>query len=418
MAEDGKLKIDSMMVMILVSRSVTGAEGTIDGRKQSINKSKSWKIRETGDKEVNMETRDSDDALVCCGSYYGFSCIVPCYILQSRAKKVQATLHWTLKDVMYIPGLKKRLISVGIGMNMLASKGNVPDVRKSNEHGASCRGSEDVMADSVSTAYLIYRIPYVLIGLRILEKEWQGEDTSLAHLKVFGCNSFVKEKDVYREAMKCIFIGSGSDEMRYNFQDMKSHQVYNQPSMTAENPAKNESIVAEHGLSSKITQILCGCSDTSEGSENSRSFKDSGRSYEEYYEDGASSKEGGSKTPHIYKEFDSSCEESKVLQLGKACLDNDKRGVLIFVEDSWNEEPCRDVHQVKENQEKDKIESKQDKNGKRGEAEKSLKQLQLKEEEKPKKTKKEWPKTHTRIKSYASLKKEEKKMAKSEIPPK
>nr|GFA89477.1 hypothetical protein [Tanacetum cinerariifolium] len=54
----------------------------------------------------------------------------------------------------------------------------------------------------------------------------------------------------------------------------------------------------------------------------------------------------------------------------------------------------------KENQEKDKIGSKPDKNGKRGKAEKSLKQWQLKEEEKPKKTKKEWPKTHTRIKSY------------------
>nr|GEW23154.1 E3 SUMO-protein ligase SIZ1-like [Tanacetum cinerariifolium] len=44
--------------------------------------------------------------------------------------------------------------------------------------------------------------------------------------------------------------------------------------------------------------------------------------------------------------------------------------------------------EVKENQEKDKIGSKPDKNGKRGEAGKSQKQLQLKEEEKPKKTKK------------------------------
>nr|GEU54463.1 putative reverse transcriptase domain, ribonuclease H-like domain, aspartic peptidase domain protein [Tanacetum cinerariifolium] len=55
---------------------------------------------------------------------------------------------------------------------------------------------------------------------------------------------------------------------------------------------------------------------------------------------------------------------------------------------------------VKENQENDKIGSKPDKNGKRGEAGRSQKQLQLKEEEKPKKTKKEWPKTHVRIKSY------------------
>nr|GEZ22174.1 hypothetical protein [Tanacetum cinerariifolium] len=65
--------------------------------------------------------------------------------------------------------------------------------------------------------------------------------------------------------------------------------------------------------------------------------------------------------------------------------------------------PVYDINglaRVKENQEKDKIGSKPDKNGKRGEAGKSQKPLQLKEEEKPKKTKKEWPKTHTRIESY------------------
>nr|GEV75047.1 hypothetical protein [Tanacetum cinerariifolium] len=55
---------------------------------------------------------------------------------------------------------------------------------------------------------------------------------------------------------------------------------------------------------------------------------------------------------------------------------------------------------VKEKQENDKIGSKPDKNGKLDEAGKSLKQWQLNEEEKPKKTKKEWPKTHTRINSY------------------
>nr|GEY83975.1 hypothetical protein [Tanacetum cinerariifolium] len=66
------------------------------------------------------------------------------------------------------------------------------------------------------------------------------------------------------------------------------------------------------------------------------------------------------------------------------------------------------VDNVKEYQENDKIESKPDKNGKRVEARKSLKQLQLKEEEKPKKIKKEWPKTHTRIKSYSRLKKRRK----------
>nr|GEV01350.1 ribonuclease H-like domain-containing protein [Tanacetum cinerariifolium] len=51
---------------------------------------------------------------------------------------------------------------------------------------------------------------------------------------------------------------------------------------------------------------------------------------------------------------------------------------------------------VKEKQENDKIGSKPGKNGKRGEAGKSLKQLQWIKEEKPKKTQKEWSKTHTR----------------------
>nr|GEY14589.1 hypothetical protein [Tanacetum cinerariifolium] len=54
------------------------------------------------------------------------------------------------------------------------------------------------------------------------------------------------------------------------------------------------------------------------------------------------------------------------------------------------------VAAVKENQEKDKIGSKPDKNGKRVESGKSLKQLQWIKEEKPKKTQKEWSKTHTR----------------------
>ncbi|GJS38457.1 retrovirus-related pol polyprotein from transposon TNT 1-94 [Tanacetum coccineum] len=206
-----------------------------------------------------------------------------------------------------------------------------------------------------------------------------------------------------------------------------------------ENLVENDSIVAEHGLSSKITQSPGGSSDTSEGSENSGSFKDSGRSNEEYSEDGASSKEGSFETPHVrrstresrapvryspsanyllltengelesYSEALSSKEfvqwkkaiNEEMVSLEKnqtwslvilpdgerrAYKASQKRGfsaswagrkprvqiegnsvrtdssieangsdmaefnkpkwVLIFVEDSWNEEPCSDVHQV------------------------------------------------------------------------
>ncbi|GKD70941.1 hypothetical protein Tco_1325031 [Tanacetum coccineum] len=182
---------------------------------------------------------------------------------------------WTLKDVR-------------IGMKMLASKGNAPAIRKvyiyfcklgglgkqkklsfimskktrklqrleqvhiegygptfiasiAESMGLRAAAPKMLWADLVGTAYLIYLILYVLIGLRISEEEWRGKDTSLAHLK-------------------------------------------------------NDSIVAEHGLSSEITQSLGGSSDTSEGSENSGNFKDSGRSNEEYSEDATSSKEGGFET--------------------------------------------------------------------------------------------------------------------------
>ncbi|GJU05862.1 retrovirus-related pol polyprotein from transposon TNT 1-94 [Tanacetum coccineum] len=76
------------------------------------------------DKEVNQAARDSDDTLVCCVEN-----TVEDRIMDSGAS-FQATLFakksvrdvilktsfgtsWTLKDVRYIPNLKRRLISVG-----------------------------------------------------------------------------------------------------------------------------------------------------------------------------------------------------------------------------------------------------------------------------------------------------------------
>ncbi|GJW59033.1 retrovirus-related pol polyprotein from transposon TNT 1-94, partial [Tanacetum coccineum] len=85
--------------------------------------------------------------------------------------------------------------------------------------------------DSVTTAaYLINRGPSVPLGFRIPEEEWQGKEVSLAHLRVFGCDSYVKVKDVARDkldakSVKRTFIGYGSDEMGYRFWDSKSHKV-------------------------------------------------------------------------------------------------------------------------------------------------------------------------------------------------
>ncbi|GKF42878.1 retrovirus-related pol polyprotein from transposon TNT 1-94, partial [Tanacetum coccineum] len=85
--------------------------------------------------------------------------------------------------------------------------------------------------DSVTTAaYLINRGPSVPLRFRIPEEEWQGKEVSLAHLRVFGCDSYVNVKDVARDkldakSVKCTFIGYGSDEMGYRFWDSKSHKV-------------------------------------------------------------------------------------------------------------------------------------------------------------------------------------------------
>ncbi|GJW59907.1 retrovirus-related pol polyprotein from transposon TNT 1-94 [Tanacetum coccineum] len=153
------------------------------------------------------------------------------------------------------------------------------------------------------------------LGFRILKEDWQRKEVSLAHINVFGCDSYVKVKDVANDkldakAMKCTFIGYSSDEMGYRFYDMKGHKVvrstnitFNKDSLYGSKAATdfsnltgpnqkgqvvleycldnlaNDSIVAEHGLSSKITQS----------------------SDEEGFDYGASFKDGGSGPPHVQR---------------------------------------------------------------------------------------------------------------------
>nr|GEU73349.1 retrovirus-related Pol polyprotein from transposon TNT 1-94 [Tanacetum cinerariifolium] len=136
--------------------------------------------------------------------------------------------------------------------------------------------------DSVSTNYLIYYIPYVLIGLRIPEEECRGKDTSLAHLKAAA-------------QMK----GDTAFGIRRVTSLMKPIQKSQVVLVDIpKNLAENDNIVAKHELSLEITQSPGGSSDTSEGSENNGSFEDSGRSDEEDSKDRASSNEGGFETLH------------------------------------------------------------------------------------------------------------------------
>ncbi|GKD06073.1 hypothetical protein Tco_1181047 [Tanacetum coccineum] len=248
----------------------------------------SSKLVATRGKEVNMVAGDSDDALVCCventvedrimdsgASFHATYCKDVLERFKLRSGKVRLADDKTL-DIVGIGdvvlktffGTSWTLEDVRIGMNMLASKGNILDVWKvarwfgEAEESFLHNVSEDketaetasgvvrargfkaestrirveapkmLWADSVSTTYLIYRIPYVLIGLRILREEWRGKDTSLTHSKVFGYDLFVKVKDVCGEAMKYTFIGNSLDEMRYSFRDTKSHQVIRSKDIT------------------------------------------------------------------------------------------------------------------------------------------------------------------------------------------
>ncbi|GJS81230.1 hypothetical protein Tco_0747771 [Tanacetum coccineum] len=142
--------------------------------------------------------------------------------------------------------------------------------------GLRAEAPKMLWAYKVSTAYVIYLIPYVSIGLCIPEEEWLGKDTSLAHLKAAAqmkCDTAFEIRRVTRLS-KAVILHLWTRFME----------------------PENDSIVVEHRLSLEIIQSPGGSLDTSEGSKNGLSFEDSVRSDEEESEDGASSKEGGSKT--------------------------------------------------------------------------------------------------------------------------
>ncbi|GJU45327.1 putative ribonuclease H-like domain-containing protein [Tanacetum coccineum] len=164
--------------------------------------------------------------------------------------------------------------------------------------------------DSVNTTtYLINYGPSVPLGFYIPKEEWQGKEISLVHLRVFGCDSYVKVKDVARDNLDAKSVNRDvtfNEDSLYEAKAATDSRNLTKPNqkdqVVLEDSLKNlanKSIVAEHGLSLEITQSPSRSSDTSEGFENSGSFKDSRRSDEEDSKYGASSEEGGFETPYI-----------------------------------------------------------------------------------------------------------------------
>nr|GEV81994.1 putative ribonuclease H-like domain, GAG-pre-integrase domain protein [Tanacetum cinerariifolium] len=297
------------------------------------------KLVASRDKKVNQAARDSNDALVCFvvntiedriidsyASFHATYCKEESERFKLRFGRVRLADDKTLDiagvwDVILKTsfGTSWTLKDVRIGMSMLASKGNVLDVWK-----VKCLKFDN--GGEYSSGLIKFCVKNRIVMLKMVPKTPLRFGVAERLSRTFRAEI----TRIRAKAPKMLWadsVSSSSDKMQYSFQDTKSHQVirsrditfvdsiYGAKSVTdsssltkpiqkiqvvlvdiSYNLALNDSILAELGLSLEITQSPGGSSDTSEGSENSRSFEDSGRSHEEYFKDGASSKEGGFET--------------------------------------------------------------------------------------------------------------------------
>ena len=86
-------------------------------------------------------------------------------------------------------------------------------------------------ADAVNTAaYLINRGPSVPLKFKLPEEVWTGKELKYSHLRTFGCTAYVhvdpeKRDKLDAKAVKCYFIGYGSDMFGYRFWDEKNMKI-------------------------------------------------------------------------------------------------------------------------------------------------------------------------------------------------
>ncbi|GKD17652.1 hypothetical protein Tco_1206810 [Tanacetum coccineum] len=245
------------------------------------------KLVASSDKEVNQAARDSDDALVCCIKNtikdrimdYGASfCATYCKEELERFKlrsgkvcladgktldiagvgdvvpKTSFGTNYTLKDVriVMLKMVPETPIQFGVAERLSRTF-------RAESTRLRAEAPKMLWADSVSTAYLIYRIPYIPIGLRIPKEEWRGKDIGLAHLKAAAqmkCDTAFEIRRVTR-----LFEAEISHlwTQIYGAKSLTDSSILTKPIQKSqevlvyipENLAENGSIVAKHGLSSK-----------------------------------------------------------------------------------------------------------------------------------------------------------------------
>ncbi|GJZ68615.1 retrovirus-related pol polyprotein from transposon TNT 1-94 [Tanacetum coccineum] len=305
--------------------------GTTEGRKQYRNKSKSWKIGQIKVKEVNQAARDSDDALVCCventvedrimdsgASFHATYCKEEFERFKLRSSKVRLkdnkTLDiasvrdvilktsfgtsWTLKDVRYIPSLKRRLISVG----QLDEEGY--HVGFGDQQWKVTKGSLVVAhGNKRGSLYMVEVHPEGIGAIINGSGSAAVEDKELQRLKQVhtessGLHLLHQSEDpatMILLSKTALGVANGIVMLKMVLETPLQFGVAERLSRTFR--AKSTGICVEAPKMLWADSNPGGSSDTSEGSENSGSFEDSRRSDEEYSEDGASSNEGGSETP-------------------------------------------------------------------------------------------------------------------------
>ena len=71
-----------------------------------------------------------------------------------------------------------------------------------------------------SPIYLINHVPSAPLEYRLIEEVWSRKEKKLAHLKVFGCVSYIHVESIDRckldaKARRCFFIGYGNEQFGY-----------------------------------------------------------------------------------------------------------------------------------------------------------------------------------------------------------
>nr|GEW19845.1 retrovirus-related Pol polyprotein from transposon TNT 1-94 [Tanacetum cinerariifolium] len=201
---------------------------------------KCLKIVASKDKEVNMTARDSKDALVCCIENE----------VEDRIMDSGASFHATYcKEELESSSnaLHQRLGDMSkIGMSMLASKSNVPDVRKVDIYFCKSGGlGKQKNLSFIMPVKIMKLFAYSRRGMT--RKGYKSHTLKAAQMK---CDTAFEIQRVTRLSEAEI-----------------SHL------WTRFMEPVNDSIVAEHGLSSEITQSPGGSSNMSEGLKTVRASK-------------------------------------------------------------------------------------------------------------------------------------------------